>query len=94
MRNVDFADLKKIDTLTGIEDILKQPVIHDAILIGVTDPEGIKEMKDEGFVPLGWDVTPLSSHEQFMKDLEVLHYGTEEDHEDRQTGGSEDETQG
>ena len=78
------------DTGLGIMDAVQQalakPVIADVILVGVTDAEGIRQMKEEGFVPLGWDGDAVIDEE--------LHHGTKEDHEDRQAGGSEDETQG
>lgn len=80
----------KKDEGLGIHDAvtqaLQKPVIADVILVGVTDAQGIREMKEEGFVPLGWDGDAVIDEE--------LHHGTEEDHEDRQAGGSEDETQG
>lgn len=59
--------------------ILAKPLIHDVILVGLTDDQGIKEMKAEGFVPLGWTD-------------EEIHYGTTK--EDRQAGGSEDQAEG
>lgn len=62
-----------------IKMILGKPLIHDAVLVGLTDAQGIEEMKAEGFVPLGWTD-------------EELHYGSTK--EDRQAGGSEDEAKG
>jgi hypothetical protein len=82
----DYKALKTVEPLSGIDEILKKPLIADVILVGLTDAQGIKEMKEEGFVPLGWDGDAVIEEE--------LHHGTKEDHEDRQAGGSEDETQG
>lgn len=87
MRDLNPSDVKTIKTLSGIDEILKKPVIADVILVGLTDEQGIREMKEEGFVPLGWDGDAVIEEER-------LYHGTEEDHEDRQAGGSEDETQG
>lgn len=91
MKDLSDKEIKTIKPLSGVEAILSQPTISDVILVGVTDEQGIREMKDEGFVPLGWD--PAVGAEPL--DIEALYHGTEEDnHEDRQAGGSEDETQG
>jgi hypothetical protein len=68
----------------SIDEILKKPVIADVILVGVTDAEGIQQMKEEGFVPLGLDGDAVIEEE--------LHHGTES--KDRQAGGSEDQAQG
>jgi hypothetical protein len=53
----DFKPRKGIEPLTGIDEILKKPLIADVILVGLTSEEGIREMKDEGFVPLGWEAS-------------------------------------
>lgn len=87
MRDLNPSDVKTIKTLSGIDEILKKPVISDVILVGLTDKQGIREMKEEGFVPLGWDGDAVIEEER-------LYHGTKEDHEDRQAGGSENETQG
>lgn len=90
MKDRNDDEIKSIKPLSGVEAILAKPTISDVVLVGLTDEQGIREMKDEGFVPLGWD--PSDGAEPL--DIEALYHGTEENHEDRQAGGSEDETQG
>jgi hypothetical protein len=88
MKDRSEKEVKTIKPLSGVEAILAKPTIADVILVGVTSEEGIREMKEEGFVPLGWDGDAAIEEER-------LYHGTrEEDHEDRQAGGSEDEAQG
>ena len=91
MKELSDKEIKTIKPLSGVEALLAKPTLSDVILVGVTDEEGIREMKDEGFVPLGWD--PADGVEPL--DIEALYHGIEEDHhEDRQAGGSEDQAEG
>lgn len=90
MKDVELEKLKTIKALSGIEEILKKPLVHDAILIGLTDEQGINEMKAEGFVPLGWD--PADGAEPL--DIEKLYHDIEENDKDRKASGSEDQAEG